>query len=220
MKLLEWANKNVWQLIILFLFLIIGITTCTKRGWMDNVKQGPDTVFTTKTEYIPQAPVFIPQYIPTQTGSQQPIIIPSQYQPSQDLTTLIKQYQDLANKFLAQNTYVDSIQLKDSSGRRVGVVNLQDMVSENQIKTRKPSYQLTFPITTNTFTITQQAKSRAKFYVGASLAGEQEKVLKQAGIGLIYNSKRDALWGIKANYEFGQGFNYELSRYWKLSFRK
>ena len=216
----EWIKRNILQLIIILGFLVFGVVTCKNKGWMGNIPQKPDTTYVTKTEYVAQPPVYIPTYSPQQSSSVQPIIIPSQYQPSQDLTTLVKQYQELANKFLAQNTYKDSILLKDSTGKQVGVVSLDDMVSENQIKSRKPSYQLTFPVTTNTLTITKYAPNKTKFYVGANISGGRENVLNQVGIGLIYSSKKYALWQLKANYNFQGGISYELGRYWKLSLRK
>ncbi len=216
----QWISKNILSLIIIVGFVIFGIVTCNRGGFNGN-KPSSDTVYSTKTEYIQQPPVYIPQYVPIQSGSQAPIVIPPQYQPSQDLTTLIKQYNELANKFLSQNTYKDSIQLKDTAGRRVGVVNLEDMVSENQIKSRKPSYQLTFPTTTNTITITNYAPNKAKFYVGAHVEGGQKNLLNQAGLGVAYNSKKDALWMVNASYDFHQkGMYYGLSRYWKISLRK
>lgn len=211
MKNIKWIKDNLLQLIIIAGFLLFGIVTCKRGMWSGNA---PKTDTVVKTEYVQQPPVYIPQYIPQQTSSQQPIIIPQQYQPSQDGTVLIKQYQELVNKFLAQNTYKDSVILKDTAGKKVGVVNLEDVVSENQIKSRKPSYQLQFPVTT--VTITKQAPEKAKFYVGASIAGSQQNIFNQAGVGFMYNSKKNALWGVKASYNFQQGISYELSRYWKI----
>ena len=100
----EWVTKNILQLIIIAGFVIFGVVTCNKGGWGGNTPKA-DTVYTTRVDYIPQPPVYIPQYIPIQSNSQAPIVIPPQYQPSQDLTTLLKQYNELVNKHLAQNTY-------------------------------------------------------------------------------------------------------------------
>lgn len=215
----EWVGKNILQLLIIAGFIIFGIRSCGSNGSTTN-RPKSDTTFTSHTEYVVQPPQVIPQYIPIQSSSQTPIVIPSQYQPSQDLATLIKQYNELASKFLAQNTYKDSISLKDSSGKTVGVVKLEDMISENQIKSRKPNYQLWFPVTTNTVTINNYPKSKAQFYFGGSIAGSQEKILESIGAGIIYKSKKEAMWGAKVNYNLAGKVNYELSRYFKLSLRK
>lgn len=215
MKNLEWAKKNALQLIIILGFIVFGVYTCNRGGGGNTPKA--DTVYSSHTQYIQQPPVYIPQYIPQQTSSSQPIIIPPQYAPNTaNMEALLKQYNELANKFLAQNRYLDSIPLKDSTGKRVGVVNLDDLISENQIKSRKPSYQLTFPVTTNTVTITKYAPNKNKLYIGASLEGGTTNILSSVGAGVMLNTKKDALWGAKVSYNFAGGVSYELSRYWKI----
>jgi len=218
----EWAKKNILQLIIILGFVIFGLITCNKGSWPFGTHTPKnDTVFSTKTEYVQQPAQVIPQYIPIQTGSTAPIILPPQYtQLPTDTAALGKMLKDLAEKYFTQNIYKDSIILKDTSGRNVGLVKLEDMVSENQIKWRKPSYQLSFPVTTNTITITKYPPQKAKFYIGAGIAGGKENILNQASLGLIYDSKKDALWQIKANYNFQGSLSYELGRYWKISLRK
>src|ERR1035437_3694902 len=119
-----------------------------------------DTV--TNTVYVQQPPVQIPVYIPTPSSSQAPIIIPPSYQPAQDQTALLKQYQELVNKFLTTNTYKETTPLKDSAGNDVGHFDTKQTVSENQIKTNDFSYQLKFPHTTTTITITKPYQPRFK----------------------------------------------------------
>ena len=218
----DWIKRNILQLIIILGFVVFGLITCNKGNWpFGTYTPKNDTVFSTKTEYVTQPPQIIPQYIPIQSSSQAPIILPPQYtQLPADTAALGKMIRDLAEKYFTQNIYRDSIVLKDTSGHKVGLVSLEDMVSENQIKWRKPSYQLSFPVTTNTITITKYPKQKAKFYIGGNIAGSRENILNQAGIGLIYSSKKDALWQLKANYNFQGGISYELGRYWKLSLRK
>ena len=217
----QWISKNFLSLIIIIGFLIFGLVTCNKgNNWFSSPKA--DTVYSSKTEYIQQPPVYIPQYVPIQTSSQVPIVLPPQYiNLPADTAALGKIIRDLANKYYSQNLYKDSIQLKDSTGKRVGIVNLEDIISENQIKSRKPSYQLTFPTTTNTITITKYSPNKAKFYIGSYIEGGQKNIFNQVGLGLAYSSKKDALWTLTAGYDFNQkGVMYGVSRYWKISLRK
>lgn len=214
-----WIINHLLEVIIIAGFIIFGI-----RGCNNNIFTGKptiDTVHTSHTEYIQQPPVYIPQYVPVQSSSQTPIIIPSQYKPDTTINGLLRQYNTLLEKYLTKNTYKDSIPLKDSSGKSVGVVNLEDVVSENLIKNRKSSYQLSFPITTNTTTITirEPYKPKAQFYFGGSISGSQTNLLSQIGLGTLYKSKKDAIWGAKVQYDFKNGINYEISRYFKLSFK-
>lgn len=103
----------------------------------------------------------------------------------------MRQYIDLLNKFLAKiSNYIDSVVLKDSAGKRVGVVKLEDQISENQFTFRKPSYQLSFPVTTNTITITKEAKKRNEIYFGGIIEGSTKNVLNAAGLGLLLKTKK------------------------------
>ena len=218
---MDWVKKNILSLIIIALFVAYGLSlkTCNFLGQQSASKA--DTIFSSHTEYIPQPPQIIPQYIPMPSSSQQPVFIPQQYKPDTSINGLMRQYIDLLNKYLVKNNYSDSVVLKDSAGHRVGVVNLEDQISENKFVYRKPSYQLTFPVTTNTVTIINPAKKRNQLYLGGILEGSTKSLLNSAGIGLLFKTKKDAIWGVNAKYQFqNQAINYELSRYFKLSFRK
>lgn len=219
---MQWVKTNILSLIILALFILYGLTglkTCNFLGKQAAPKA--DTVYSSHTEYIQQPPQVIPQYIPMPSSSQAPVFIPQQYKPDTTLNGVLRQYIELLNKYLAKNNYSDSVVLKDSTGHRVGVVNLEDQISENKFAYRKPSYQLNFPVTTNTITITKPAKKRNEIYFGGVIEGSTKTVLNAAGLGAMLKTKKDALWGITAKYQFSnQSINYELSRYFKLSFRK
>jgi len=216
-----WVKKNILSLIIIVLFILYGLKNC--NGFFgNNVAPKSDTIYSSHTEYVQQPPQIIPQYIPMPSSTQQaPIIIPNQYKPDTTLNGVLRQYMELLNKYLAKNNYVDSVVLKDTAGNRVGVVKLEDQISENKFTYRKPSYQLTFPVTTNTITITKGAKKRNEIYFGGVIEGSTQNILNSAGLGLLLKTKKDAVWGFNAKYQFNnQAINYELSRYFKISFRK
>ncbi len=215
---MDWIKKNILSLIIIVLFILYGLKTgCNGFGKQEKPKA--DTVYSSHTEFVQQPPQVIPQYIPFQTSSQQPIVIPSQYKPDTTLNGVLRQYMEVLNKYLAKNNYIDSVVLKDTAGNKVGVVKLEDQISENKFVYRKPSYQLSFPVTTNTITITKEAKKRNQLYIGGVIEGSTKTVLNSAGMGLLFKTKKDAIWGFNAKYQFqNQSINYELSRYFKLSF--
>lgn len=219
---MKWIQQNLLSLIVIVVLIIIGLRTCKDNSFFggNNKPQKPDTVYSVRTEYVQQPPVVIPQYIPIQSGSQQPIYIPSQYKPDTTINGIIRQYNDILLKYLSKNNYNDSIVLKDSSGKRVGVVNIQDQISENKLVSRKPAYSLTFPTIYNTTTITQYPAPKRQVYLGGVIEGSELHPLSAAGLGALYKTKKDAIWGINGKYDFYQkGMKYELSRYFKLSFK-
>lgn len=219
---MEWIKKNILSLIIILLFILYGIKSCNSGGLFGSSEQKrPDTVRTTNTVYVQQPPQYIQSYVPNQSGSIQPIIIPNNYKPDTTLNGLLRQYLELLPKYLAKNTYIDSVVLKDTSGKRVGVVNLQDEISENRFVKRNANYQLSFPVTTNTITINNYEKKRNQLYFGALIEGSTKSILSSAGVGVLFKTKKDAIWEVNAKYNFNQGaISYELGRYFKLSFRK
>lgn len=212
----------------LFALLAIVVLFFITRPFGCN-KPVPDTVVTkhdTTIAYVQQPVQYVKEYVPIQTGSQAPVIIPPQYVPSTDNAVLLKQYIEVTNKYLALNTYKDSVVLRDSSGKRVGVVNLDDGVSENQIKYRKPSYQLAFPLTTinNTTIITKHDQPHVKFYLGGEITGNQTNFVNGGMLGVGIQNKKDGFYSIKGGLltipgqpirpQFGVGY------YQKISFRK
>lgn len=211
----SWWKKNIVFLIILVLvlFILFRPSGCGNPLPWEKTR---DT--TTKVIYEPQPPVYIPVYAPQQSGSTSyPVLIPPSYQPSQDLARLTEQYNQLVRDFLASKTYRDSIQLKDSSGNRVGVVNLEDVVSENEIKSRKPDYQLTLPHTYTTITV--KDPPRTQLFYGAGVTGNTIAPVNGLYGSLALKNKKDRIFTLQAG---GQIYNgkivpqFGLSSYWKI----
>lgn len=214
-----WWKRNLFALLAILFFLWVmfkpsgcGPSLPWERGSRDTISVKTETV------YVPQPPVYIPTYIPQQSGSTvYPINIPAQYNPSQDITRLTQQYNDLVKQFLATKTYKDSIQLKDSSGTRVGVVNLNDVISENEFKSRTPDYQLNLPHTYTTITLREPPKNQV--FVGLGITGNQQAPLNGLYGGLTFKNKKDRLYGIKAG---GQLYNnqivpqFGIETFWKI----
>lgn len=217
---MEWLKKNIVGILILmvFIFLAIRFNGC-KGGYGGGAIKPPDTVFTSHTEYV-QQPVSTTQYVPIQSGTVQPIIIPAQYKADTSFNGLLRQYIELTSKYFSKINYSDSLILKDSTGIKVGAVKMEDQISENKFVNRKLSYYLNLPFVTNTVTITKYPLPKWQIYVGGAVEGGQKQLLTAAGLGIIYKSRRDAIWLLNAKYNFQQSaVTYEIGRYWKLNFK-
>lgn len=159
---------------------------------------------TTTTQQIPQPIIIMPAYTPTQAGSTVvPITIPAQYTPSTDNAELVKQYESLVKEYLSQRRYQDSIQLKDTAGNRVGVVNLDQVVSENKLKSTQPSYQLSFPLTTRTITNTVYPPPRTQVSLGVGLHSFLNNPLpNQVEVTALIKNKQNVTIGFGPTYDF------------------
>jgi hypothetical protein len=202
----------VTALVLLFYF----------KGCFDRFVPEKKTSSETTTKQEPQPPVVMPVYIPQQRGATSyPVYIPNQYNPSADISKLTDQYNALVKEFLAVKNYKDSIELKDSSGKKVGVVNLSQIVSENTLKSTQPSYQLNFPHTYTTITNTVYPKPRNQIFLGGGMeTGVNNNLIEQAKLGLLLKNKKDLIVGIAGTYDFpSRKPGIEISIFKKISFK-
>lgn len=179
-----------------------------------------DTTVTTVQQ--PQPIIIMPPYQPQQQGNTVfPINIPAQYNASTDVTKLTEQYNRLLNEFLAMRTYNDSIQLRDTAGNRVGVVNLKQIVSENILKSTQPSYQLSFPHTYTTITNTVYPKPKGQVFVGISAESLiNTPKLQQVGLGLLYKNRKDNVLSLEGVYDLSnKSPGVRVGYYQKIQFK-
>ncbi|HSU50765.1 MAG TPA: hypothetical protein VLJ41_09250 [Segetibacter sp.] len=221
---MTYIKNNLLSLIILvalIVFFILFAKGCFQvKG--DQTLQ-PTVTIKRDTQYIVQPPVTIPQYQPiiVKTEPAQPTVIPKIYQEtSTDIKELTRQVKELAAQFYAINHYRDSIQLKDSSGNNVGMVRLDDAVSQNQIQSRNPSYSLRLPVITNTITIDHPYQPKNQLYLGGGIVGARESFVQQIEAGILLRNKQDQMYGLKAGIDVKGNVLYGLQSYWKIKFRK
>lgn len=191
----QWISVLAIVIFVIFM-LFTGFKGCSGFG-----KDGNDTVrVETHTEYIPQAPVVIPQYIPVPSNSTPPVIIPPSYQPAGDYAALLAQYQALVNKHLTTNNYDEAISLKDSTGTEVAKVAVKASVSENEMKTFGPNtYTLNLPHTYTTITLREPPKRQLS--VGGGLIGTPTSFLSGGYVGATYKNKKDQHFDVNAGLQ-------------------
>lgn len=186
---------------------------------------------TTRTQVLQPIVVNAPSQ-PTQAGNTVYIPTPQQYQsitPASTIEALIQQVLErnrvvdsLAREFYAKKNYRDSITLKDTAGRRVGVVNLNQYISENTLKSTQSSYQLLFPNTLITNTV--QAKIKNQVLLGGSVQSPiGQPGIGQIDAGLIFRNRRENELSFSATYDHTQPIQQRMGirvgYYQKLSFK-
>lgn len=189
-----FVKANLIGIIALVLFFVLLFSEI--NGCNNNPTSGGTDTLTRETiiKYDTMPVQYIPQYILVPTDSQAPVVLPPNYVPAGDFQALLKQYNELARKHLTTNTYNDSIPLKDSTGKQVGIVSIKDVISENQIKSRTPSYQLMFPHSYTTITL---AKQYRQFYGGIAVTGTPAQIVNGGNVGLAYKDKKDKIYQFK-----------------------
>jgi len=196
--LIDIFKKNIGILIIGAIFLIFWFNGCGKDTGSQR-QNTHDTV--TVTQQVLQPMIINQPYTPQQQGATiVPVNIPAQYNASADIAKLTAQYNDLVQKYLSLRNYSDSITLKDTAGNRVGVVNLKQQVSENELKSLQSSYQLYFPKTITTITNTIYPKIKNQWFLGANASSTIGDPNINLGIGLLLKNKKENVLQIGGGY--------------------
>lgn len=201
-------KDNFFNIIILVLVISLFIMTCGKTHidpekptiTRDTVWVHSDSTVYSKPQIIKTIPVPYDQWT-------------KEYLPDTNYVLLLKQYIDLAGRFQASNIHSDSFKI-DS----VGNVYIEDTVNHNKIMGRKFTYNLKYPIITNTITL--PAKKHNQLYIGGSIMGNQLTPVNQINAGFLWRNKKENMLGLTAGLDFTGHIQYGIQSYYKISFRK
>ncbi len=206
LELWDFFKKNFAILAIGVIFLLLYPKGC-------NSSQPKDTHDTTTvTTQQPQPIVIMPPYQPTQSGQTIYIPLPGNAQgviPASTMEGLIAQVKDLSTRieqlgtqYYATKHYADSIELKDTAGLKVGVVQLKQTVSENTLQSTQPTYQLSFPHTITTITNTVYPKPKRQVYIGVGVESLlNSRTVQGVDLGLLFKDKKDNVFGLAGTYD-------------------
>ncbi len=208
--MLENLKKiSLSEILIVVLLVIILLQRCSKDPVaVEQPKIIRDTTWVYKDSTITRQPQIIKTItVPIEQWN-------TEYLPdTSSMAILVKQYNELANKFLALNISVDSIAVDT-----IGKVYITDTVTNNVIKNRKLSYNLKFPTITNTIILPEPKKTQ--WYVGGTIQGEQGAIISQINANLLIKNKRDQIFGGSVGLNNSGALQIGLSSFWKIKLRK
>jgi hypothetical protein len=125
---------------------------------------------------------------------------------------LLKQYTELADKFLASNIHADSVKI-DS----IGYVHIKDTVSKNLLTGRSTHYNLKYPIVKETLIVPE--KKRNQLYVGGLLQGARSNPVDGISTGALFKTKKDQIYGATAGINSRGQVQYGVQIYWKIKLK-
>lgn len=208
--MLENLKKiSLSEILIVVLLVIILLQRCSKEPVVvEQPKIIRDTTWVYKDSTITRQPQIIKTItVPVEQWN-------TEYLPdTSSMAILVKQYNELANKFLALNISVDSIAVDT-----IGKVYITDTVTNNVIKNRKLSYNLKFPTITNTIILPEPKKTQ--WYVGGTIQGEQGAIISQINANLLIKNKKDQIFGGSVGLNNSGALQIGLSSFWKIKLRK
>jgi len=203
----ELKKISISEIVVLVLLIIIILQRCG-----GNNQQPRETVIKRDTVWIHKDSTILskPQIVKTIPVNIYHDTTLKEYLPDTNYAKLVKQYTELAEKFLAMNIQVDSFKV-DS----IGHVYITDTVSHNLVKSRSFTYNLKYPI----ITVTVPQPKRTQWYIGGFLQGEEGRLLNQISTGLLIKNKKDQIFGGHVGINTSGKLQLGLSSYWKIKIK-
>lgn len=202
---MEFIKKNFLTLLLVILLFVIFIQDVKRPKIVEKPTIKRDTVWVQKDSVIYSRPLITKTILPT--------IIEKHYIADTNKVKLTKQYNELVKLYLSKNIHNEKIKI-DS----IGYVDITDTVSKNLIKSRKISYDLKYPIITNTITLPY--KPRNQVYIGGGIQGNVITPINQVDVGFLYKNKKDKIFGGFVGININSQIQYGGKMYWKINLRK
>lgn len=134
------------------------------------------------------------------------------YIPDTSYRGLKRQYFTMANDYLSNKYYSDTLKIKDSI---TGWIAVTDTVQKNKLVGRRYAYSLSYPKVTTL--IIEPAPKVRQVYVGGQLSGNQSTPISKAELGLLYKDRKDQIFGVHLGYS--NRIEFGVSSYWKIKLK-
>lgn len=122
------------------------------------------------------------------------------------------QYLNMADDYLSNKYYSDTVYIKDSIN---GWLYIKDTVRKNALAGRGLEYLLNYPKVTTIITL--PAPKVRQLYFGGELHGNLISPVALAAVGLIYKDRKDQMFGLSVGYS--DQIIYGVSSYWKIKIK-
>jgi hypothetical protein len=202
---MQAVNKNLVNIIILVLLVIVALQRCEPTGPSEQPTIVRDTVLVVKESLTVTKPQLV------ETIESHDSIIMKEYVPDTNYAKLVAQYQEVVNQLLAKNIMQDSVAI-DS----VGYVKITDTVQKNLIVGRSVQSKISYPIITETITL--PAKKTNQLYVGGAILGSPapNAIMGSA----LLKTRNDFLFGGSLSVNTYGNMQYGIHSYWKIKLKK
>ena len=205
----ELKKVSLSEILIVILLIIILLQRCgggrtpenptAPQITRDTVWVHKDSTITNQPQVIKTIPIPVNQWT-------------KEYLPDTNYAKLVKQYMELADKFLDMNIHKDSIRIDT-----IGIVRITDTVSHNLIKSRTTTYSFKIPTITNTIILPPIPKRQV--YVGGFIQGEQGNLINQISVQGLLKNKKDQIYGAHVGINQSGKLQLGVSTYWKIKIK-
>jgi hypothetical protein len=197
---------------LIFLIIIGALATLALYQWRGSThSKGPDTLVVRDTTWLKHDSLIVKRVKITKEIAVPYEVLVKEYQADTSYPKLKKQYEDLAKDYAAKRVYVDSVNVG-----KFGHIQITDTVSKNKLSKRTTKDNFKIPVVKETVTITKYAEPQRQLYLGGGINGNAGGGLRSFEAGLLYKTKKDQLYGVKAATTVDGITTFGFSTYFKL----
>lgn len=137
--------------------------------------------------------------------------LPPRMIPNPNYDSLVVQYKELADEYLAKKIYQDTFKIDT-----IGWVALIDTVQHNEIKKRKYSSHYNIPVIKETKTITNTLAPTRDIFFGGGVSANKA-ALGTLNLGILYKDRKDHMYGTFVSAGVNGKLFYGVQAYWKIN---
>ena len=195
------------------LILLIGIfATLALYQWRGSSKaKGPDTLVVRDTTWLKHDSLIVKKVKVTKEIAVPYEVLVKEYQADTSYPKLKKQYEELAKDYAAKRVYVDSVNVG-----KFGHIQITDTVSKNKLSKRTTKDNFKIPVVKETITITKYAQPERQLYLGGGVNANSSSGIRSVEGGLLYKTKKDQIYGLKATTTIDGITTFGVSTYFKI----
>jgi hypothetical protein len=195
------------------LILLIGIfATLALYQWRGSSKaKGPDTLVVRDTTWLKHDSLIVKKVKVTKEIAVPYEVLVKEYQADTSYPKLKKQYEELAKDYAAKRVYVDSVNVG-----KFGHIQITDTVSKNKLSKRTTKDNFKIPVVKETITITKYAEPERQLYLGGGVNANSSSGIRSVEGGLLYKTKKDQIYGLKATTTIDGITIFGVSTYFKI----
>lgn len=210
----QFLTKNLPTLLLVFLAVALAFVFYGLFERMASFQPLPPTITIVRdTQWLASSST-PPPYQPVIVATAPPQAVPEAYKPDTSYPRLLAQYEALVRELWATNVHRDTVPIDT-----LGYVALTDSVRANRIVHRQPYLSYKVPIITNTVTITEPYRPTRGLYVGGGLSATPSLAFPTPEVGILYRTKTDRIFGVRAAYTSTIGATFGATTYWPLNRR-
>lgn len=196
--------------IVLFLCCIIALYYAYTKHVQAGETKPNDTLVVHDTAWQIHDSIQIKK-VPVPYKVEVPIESKPEMLPDTNYATLKRQYEALLQLYLNKLVYSDTIRVGT-----YGYIAVLDTIAENKLAYRKTQENYKIPVVKETKTITKYAPPVRNLFVGGGITTSKTLGIQGIEAGIIYKTKKDALFNAKASVDLNGTPIYGFGYYHKI----